>query len=68
MNMKQILPAMMMVAAPTMGLAQDKPGIRLSNLDRTVRPGDDFYEFATGGWQKSHPLPPAYSRFGSFDQ
>lgn len=44
-----------------------KSGLDLSNLDRSVRPQDDFYKFATGGWQKLHPLPAAYSRFGSFD-
>ena len=30
-------------------------GIDLKNLDRSVRPGDDFYHFAAGGWLKSHP-------------
>ena len=26
-----------------------------ANLDRTVAPGDDFYQYATGGWQAAHP-------------
>lgn len=68
MNMKQFIPMMMMVAAPVVGAeAQNKSGIDLSNLDKSVRPADDFYQFATGGWQKLNPLPAAYSRFGSFD-
>ena len=66
--MKQILPMVMMVAAPAVGVAQNKSGIVQANLDKTVRPADDFYQFATGGWQKNNPLPAAYSRFGSFDQ
>ncbi|SES96482.1 M13 family metallopeptidase [Prevotella sp. kh1p2] len=68
MNMKQILPIVMMVAAPTMGVAQQKSGLVMSNLDKTAKPADDFYQFATGGWQKAHPLPAAYSRYGSFDK
>ena len=59
---------MMMVIAPIMGTAQDQSGLYEKNFDRSVRPQDDFYRFATGGWQKNNPLPAAYSRFGSFDQ
>ena len=59
---------MLMAAAPLMGLAQNKSGIKPENLDKNVKPQDDFYMFATGGWQKNNPLPAAYSRFGSFDQ
>ena len=68
MNMKKFLPVLMFVTAPVIGVdAQNQSGLDLSNLDRTVKPVDDFYQFATGGWQKSHPLPAAYSRYGSFD-
>lgn len=58
----------LMVAAPVSGMAQDKSGLKMENLDKKVKPQDDFYMFATGGWQKLNPLPAAYSRFGSFDQ
>ena len=43
-------------------------GLHLENMDTTAQPGTDFYQFATGGWQKLNPLPAEYSRFGSFDQ
>ena len=43
------------------------PAIDLSNLDTTVAPGDDFYAYATAGWQRNHPLKAEYSRYGSFD-
>ena len=67
MKMRMIIP-MMMIAAMPMGVdAQNKSGLVMSNLDKTVKPADDFYQFATGGWQKNNPLPAAYSRFGSFD-
>lgn len=68
MKMKQILPLVMMAAAPLSALAQNGVGIREQNFDKSVKPADDFYEFATGGWQKLNPLPAAFSRFGSFDQ
>lgn len=68
MNIKTILPMMMIASAPIVGLAQNRAGIKESNLDKSVRPADDFYQFATGGWQKNNPLPAAFSRFGSFDQ
>ncbi|MCQ2344529.1 MAG: M13 family metallopeptidase [Paludibacteraceae bacterium] len=42
-------------------------GILEENMDTTVQPGVDFYNYATGGWQKLHPLTAEYSRFGSFD-
>lgn len=68
MKMKQILPVLMFAAVPACGaMAQNKSGLVLANLDKTVSPATDFYQFATGGWQKSHPLPAAYSRYGSFD-
>ena len=48
--------------------AQLKSGISMNDLDKSVRPADDFYEYACGGWMKANPLPAAYSRYGSFDR
>jgi putative endopeptidase len=39
-----------------------------ANLDRSVPACTDFYHFANGGWIKSHPVPAAFSRWGSFDE
>jgi putative endopeptidase len=41
-------------------------GFDLANLDRSISPCDDFFHFAAGGWIKNNPIPPAYSRWGSF--
>ena len=62
---------MMIVSSMSMmAMAQEplKSGIDLSDLNQTVQPGEDFYEYACGGWMKKNPLPAAYSRFGSFDR
>ncbi len=37
------------------------------NMDLSVKPGDDFYEYVDGSWIKSHPVPADKSRYGEFD-
>jgi len=39
-----------------------------ANLDTTVAPGESFYQYATGGWQKANPIPDEYARYGTFDK
>ncbi len=68
MNFKQMIPMMIIASTPLAGMAQGKAGIMEENLDRKANPTEDFYQFATGGWQKNNPLPAAYPRYGSFDQ
>jgi len=43
-------------------------GINIKNLNTSVVAGNDFYQYACGGWMKNNPLTGEYSRFGSFDQ
>ena len=60
----------MAMALSTMALssnAQQQSGIDLANLNTSAKPAEDFFEYACGGWMKNNPLPPAYSRYGSFD-
>ncbi len=59
---------MMVASCDNGGQNQLTSGLHLENFDTTVTPGTDFYQYATGGWQKNNPLPAAYSRFGSFDK
>jgi len=39
-----------------------------ANIDASVSPGDDFYQFANGTWLKKNPVPDDYSRYGSFEE
>ena len=70
MKMKRFLPIVAMASLAMTSAAQEqlRSGIDPANLDRSVNPVTDFYDFACGGWMKNHPLPAAYSRYGSFDQ
>ena len=40
------------MATPGTGL-----GFTLANMDKTVKPGDDFYGYANGNWQKATEIP-----------
>ena len=54
----------------TVSAAGDAPswGFSTSNLDRTCKPCDNFYEFAMGSWMKANPIPAEYSSWGTFTQ
>lgn len=65
-----IATALMMTACAspvTEGNDKSVPAINKANFDEAVNLKDNFYQWATGGWQKANPLKPEYSRYGSFD-
>lgn len=66
MKAKKIL-LMMTMAASLTACNQQTTGLKLENMDTTVKPGTDFYQYACGGWIKNNPLKPEYSSYGSFD-
>ncbi|QSQ16042.1 M13 family metallopeptidase [Myxococcus landrumensis] len=41
-------------------------GVELKNLDASVRPQDDFYQFVNGTWLKTTPIPADRARYGTF--
>jgi endothelin-converting enzyme/putative endopeptidase len=41
-------------------------GVQVQNMDRAVKPGDDFYEYANGAWQKKTEIPPDRAAVGVF--
>jgi putative endopeptidase len=48
--------------------AGEKPVFNETVMDLSVSPGENFYQYAGGGWMKNNPLPEDKSRYGSFDK
>ena len=68
--MKKMLLAMAIMMAAVPGVqAQVTHGVNRADMDLSVKPGDDFYEYAGGGWMKANPLSkhPEYSSYGVFN-
>ena len=65
--MKKILMMAAMACMAGCHNAPKTPAIDAANFDTATAPNADFYQYATGGWQKNNPLKPEYSRYGSFD-
>src|SRR5437868_10666111 len=47
---------------------KEEPPADTANMDPSVKASDDFFLYANGGWIKRTPIPPEYSRWGSFNQ
>ena len=55
-------------AATVFAQTTAQTGIDKANMDLSVKPGNDFYQYAAGGWIKRHPLTPEFSRYSQFDE
>jgi predicted metalloendopeptidase len=47
---------------------QNSPPIDPTNMDTSVKPQDDFFQYANGAWIKRTEIPPEYTRWGSFNE
>ncbi len=47
---------------------QNPKPIDSSNFDASMKPADDFFLYANGGWIKRTEIPPEYTRWGSFNE
>ena len=59
--------AFLMTACATTQNEKTYEGVDKTNFDESIVRNDDFYQWATGGWQAKNPLKPEYARYGSFD-
>ncbi len=49
-------------------IEKNPPPINTKDMDTSVKPQDDFFMYADGGWIKRTEIPPEYSRWGSFNE
>jgi putative endopeptidase len=67
--MRRIVVVLVGLAVTTAALvAQFGKGIDPANMDTSVKPCEDFYHYADGGWIRSNPVPADKSRWGAFEQ
>ena len=60
------LGALMALATVHTSAAQDKPGINLSYMDKSVKPGDDFFRYVNGAWVDQTEIPADKTRWGKW--
>jgi putative endopeptidase len=58
------------ITAPGAVRADDSPspGINIANMDTSVKPGDDFFAYVNGTWDKQTEIPADRSRWGVIDE
>ena len=76
--MKQVLTILLLAGAVAACSPQDEEarpteaplalGVDVDNMDTTVEPQDDFYQYVNGGWLAANEIPADRSRWGSFDE
>ena len=67
MKFSLLLSAALIVTASSMVHADTSHSVDLSSIDKSVKPGDDFYAYANGDWLKRTTIPPDQASWGSFN-
>lgn len=68
MNLKHLIPVLALAVTGASAQQADlKSGLDVTDMNPSVKPGADFFEYAGGNWRKNHPIPAEYSRYGSFE-
>jgi putative endopeptidase len=61
-----IIAALALASLTATAQTSAKKTVNKADMDLTVKPGENFYEYAAGGWLKSHPLDAVHPRNGAF--
>ncbi|HKD48292.1 MAG TPA: M13 family metallopeptidase [Rhizomicrobium sp.] len=66
MKFSLLLSAALLAGASAVS-ADTSHSVDLSSIDKSVKPGDDFYAYANGNWLKRTTIPPDQASWGSFN-
>jgi putative endopeptidase len=66
MTSRKLAFAAFLLTAFALTAAAPNHGLDLAGMDKSVKPGNDFYAFANGTWTKNTPIPPDRAAFGVF--
>ncbi len=64
--MRKTLIAVALMAITLGANAQTKSNVDKANMDLSVKPGENFYQYAVGNWLKNHPLDAQHPMNGAF--
>ncbi|MGE5327611.1 MAG: M13 family metallopeptidase [Deltaproteobacteria bacterium] len=63
---RSLIFALLVLAVAALAAPSTKSGIDLSAMDRSVEPGNDFFDYSNGAWLKSTEIPPDKGATGAF--
>ncbi|CEK10062.1 M13 family metallopeptidase [Legionella hackeliae] len=69
MRLRKIFTALLSFCTPFIALSAtnaNAASLHLDWLDKSMNPGENFFAYANGNWQKQNPIPPEYESWGTF--